>query len=244
MEGTPYEFHAMNLLTKNYITQHIWKGDEKMPFAMTHLYIACNIVNNTPQIKKPRDFMLGSLAPDSVHFKANYDSDMKKKSHLCVGDEKWGRVTNNQEWLDNVLAFLQENKQSGEKDFIYGICCHILADIQNNIKIWTPFRSESREELERGLGSSYHQESYHMDYALYLLNPQRKLIWEMLEESTGYDIPEVVGAEEINKMKDHILHGQFLNRAAADVSLNKYVTFSRIQEFISEESQYIKKLLY
>ncbi|MGF7059678.1 zinc dependent phospholipase C family protein [Brassicibacter mesophilus] len=215
-----------------------------MPFAMTHLYIAHNILSNTPQIKKPCDFMLGALAPDSVHFRDNYNSDMKKKSHLCVGDEKWGRITNNQEWIQNVIAFLQKNKYLEEVDFIYGYCCHILADIQNNIKIWTPFLLENREGLEKGIGSIYHEESYAMDYALYLLNFQQKEIWEILEDSIGYDIPNVVVADEINKMKHSILYSQFLNREYVDVSFNKYVTLSNIREFITSESQYIKELLY
>ncbi len=219
-------------------------GGEKMPFAMTHLYIAYNILSNTPQIKKPCDFMIGALAPDSVHFRDNYNSDMKKKSHLCVGDEKWGRFTNNQEWLENVLVFLQENKHLEEVDFIYGYCSHILADIQNNIKIWTPFLLENREILDKGLGSIYHEESYDIDYALYLSNPKQKEIWEILEDAIGYDIPNVVVADEINKMKHSILHSQFLNREYADVSLNKYVTLSNMQEFIISESQYIKSLLY
>jgi len=50
-----------------------------MPFAMTHLYIAYNILSNTQQIKKPCDFLLGAIAPDSVHFRENYNSDIKKK---------------------------------------------------------------------------------------------------------------------------------------------------------------------
>jgi len=215
-----------------------------MPFAMTHLYIADEILSNTPQIKKPCDFILGSIAPDSVHFRNNYNSNTKKKSHLCVGDEKWGRVTNNKEWLKNALAFLQENKHMENIDFIYGYCSHILADIQNNIKIWTPFLLENKEALEKGMGSIYHQESYDIDYALYLLNPQQKLIWQLLEDATGYDIPNVVVGEEINKMKHDILHSQFLNRESVDVSLNKYVTLSCIQEFISVESRYIRNLLY
>jgi hypothetical protein len=215
-----------------------------MPFAMTHLHIAYNILSNTQQIKKPCDFMLGAIAPDSVHFRENYNSDIKKKSHLCVGDEKWGRVTNNQEWLKNVLSFLQENKNIEKVDFIYGYCSHILADIQNNIKIWTPFLLENKENLEKGMGSIYHEESYAMDYALYLVNPNQKTIWEILENANGYDIPNVVCGDEINKMKHDILHSQFLNRESIDVSSNKYVTLSCIQEFISVESQYIKNLLY
>jgi len=215
-----------------------------MPFVMTHLHIAYNIVSNTPEIKKPCDFMLGALAPDSIHSRENYNSDMKKKSHLCVGDEKWGRLSNNEEWLKNVIDFLQKNKHTEKIDFIYGYCSHILADIQNNIKIWTPFLLENKEFLEKGMGSIYHQESYDIDYALYLSNPQQKVIWEILEDAAGYDIPDVVVANEINKMKYDILHNQFSNRQSIDISSNKYITLSSIQDFISTESQYIKNLLY
>lgn len=131
-----------------------------------------------------------------------------------------------------------------EADFIYGYCSYIFADIQNNIKNWTPFLLENREALEKGIGSVYHEESCAMDYALCLLNPQQKEMWEVLEDSVRYDIPNVVVADEINKMKQSILHSQFLDRGYVDISLNKYVTFSSIQEFIATESQHIKNLLY
>lgn len=215
-----------------------------MPFPMVHWCIAYNILSNTPQIKKPCDFMLGAIAPDSVHFRENYDSSMKKISHLCVGNQKWGEVTNNQEWLENVLDFLKENKDSEVTDFVYGYCSHIIADIQNNIKIWIPFRLGNKNALEKGAGSVYHQEAYAVDYSIYLLHPQHTEIWEMLENASGYDIPNVVVGNEINKMKDSIIHTQFINREVGDLSLNKYATLPGMQKFISEESQYIKKILY
>ena len=215
-----------------------------MPFVMTHLFIAYNILNKMPQIKNPSDFLLGALAPDAVHFRENYNSDMKKKSHLCVGDEKWGRITNNQDWLKSVLTFQKESQHNDNIDFINGYCSHILADIRNNIIIWTPFFLENKEALEKGMGSAYHQESTDIDYALYLLSPQQKVIWKMLEEATGYDISDIVTGDEIIKMKHDILYSRFLNRKYVDISSNKYVIFSHIQEFISVESQYIGNLLY
>jgi GTPase Era involved in 16S rRNA processing len=103
---------------------------------------------------------------------------------------------------------------------------------------------ENKEALEKGLGSIYHQESNDVDYALYLLQPQQKIIWQMLEESIGYDIPNIVSFSEIDEMKHSILNDQFIDRKYEDISSNKYVTLSKIQEFISVESQYIKNLLY
>jgi hypothetical protein len=113
-----------------------------------------------------------------------------------------------------------------------------------NIKIWTPFLLENTEQFKKGMSTKYHEDSYAIDYALYLSSPYQKEIWEILEDSIGYDITGIVSADEINKMKHDILYGKYLDREAIDVSLNKYVTLSHIQEFISEESQYIKNLLY
>lgn len=68
--------------------------------------------------------------------------------------------------------------------------------------------------------------------------------WKILEDSIGFDIPGIVSADEINRMKHDVLYGQFSNRKSVDLSFNKYVTLARTQEFISQESQYIKSLLY
>lgn len=83
-----------------------------MPFSMTHLCIAYNILSNTTQVKNPYDFMLGALALDSVHFADNYNSDMKKKSHLCVGDEinKMKHNILNSQFLDRVSVDVSLNK--------------------------------------------------------------------------------------------------------------------------------------
>jgi hypothetical protein len=219
-------------------------GGYKMSYPMAHLCIAYNILTTTPQIKEPGDFMLGVLAPGSVHFRDNYNSDMKKASHLCIGGEKWGEITNNQEWLENVLAFLQENKHKPNIDFIYGYCTHILTDLRNNIKIWTPFRLSNKDDLEKGVGKAYGKELYAIDYELYLLHPQQAVIWEMLESAVGYDVSNVAVGSEIDKMKKSIIHNQFIGRESSEVLANKYIMLENIQEFISEESIYIKKVLY
>ena len=163
-----------------------------MPFPMAHLCIAYNILRNTPQIKKSCDFLLGAIAPDSFHFSENYESDMKKASHLIVGDEKLGEVTNNEEWSENVLNFLHKNMCPEKADFLYGYCCHVLADIQNNIRIWTPYRLSSMYTSEKGYDTDYHKEAYAVDNALYLLHQEGATIMQILKNAVGYDIENTV----------------------------------------------------
>jgi hypothetical protein len=67
-----------------------------MPYPMPHLYTAWRVAENSPlAIENFPQFYLGSIAPDGVHFRENYNSGLKLLSHLCVGDEKWGMLTNN-----------------------------------------------------------------------------------------------------------------------------------------------------
>lgn len=66
-----------------------------MPFLMTHLHIAKNIYHRVPEaIKDLSQFYLGNIAPDAVHNRIGFTSEHKKASHLCVGNEGWGMVTN------------------------------------------------------------------------------------------------------------------------------------------------------
>ena len=51
-----------------------------MPFPMIHLRIGWNILKGMGEIKRPADFLLGVLAPDAVHVRAHYNSDMKRAS--------------------------------------------------------------------------------------------------------------------------------------------------------------------
>ena len=112
-----------------------------MPYTMTHLIIADNVSKVfTKNIKNLPQFYLGNISPDAVHNRANYISNYKKKSHLCVGDEKWGMITNNDEWKNNVISFLNNHKNFENHDFIVGYCCHILSDIYQNIALFIPFK--------------------------------------------------------------------------------------------------------
>lgn len=215
-----------------------------MAFPFVHLAIAYNILCDTPQIKNSSDFMLGAIAPDSVHFRDDFDSSMKKVSHLVNGDEKWGYVTDNKKWQEDVLTFLNENRNTERADFIYGYCAHVITDIQSNIKIWIPFRTAFMGSLENIYGSTYHKEAFEVDQALYKFHPQKEVMWQMLRESISFDIPNVVIGKETDKLKDNILNAQYKDKEISDLSNYKFVTVNGMEEFIRVESKYIKNILY
>jgi len=211
-----------------------------MPFIMTHLIIAKNLSEiYADQIKDIPQFYLGSAAPDAVHNRANYKSDYKKTSHLCVGDERWGYVTNNDEWEASIIAFMNNRIKSADRDFILGYCAHTLADLYNNVHSWTPFRLKYPDEAAKGYDNLHHRESGLIDIELGLTYPGREDFRRLLRESRSVDLPDIVFTDEIDKQKDLILNSWYVDKERPDLSRNMHVTCDNMEEFINNATGYI-----
>ncbi len=211
-----------------------------MPFTMTHLCVADRLgtllmkdIQSVPQ------FFLGNISPDAIHNRPTFNYDYKKASHLCVGDERWGMITNNDEWLENVFSFMNKHKCSEQYCFILGYCCHILTDMYNNINVWTPFRQKYQEELEKGNLGRYRQESEKMDIELALTLENRHEIWRNLEESKGVDLEDIILAKEIELQKINILRNWYAGKDRQDLSLNEIVTYSGTMDFVENAAEFI-----
>ena len=216
-----------------------------MAFTMTHLIISKNISEVFEnQIESLPQFYLGSIAPDAVHYRANYISDYKKASHLITGTEMWGMITYYDEWKHNVVAFLNKNKKSEYHDFILGYCCHILVDLYNTINIWTPFRLKYADELKKGFGNLHHQENYKLDIELALTFEGRNDFWLHLANSTSIDLPPIITATEIDKHKDSILYSWYKDKERQDLSSNKIRTYESEMDFIKNATDFVEPIFH
>ena len=213
-----------------------------MPFPMTHLLIAKNILEVNTKIKDEASFLLGSISPDSVHFRNNYTGEYKKISHLCIGNENWGECTNNDEWWENVLIFLNDNKDADNFDFYLGYCVHIFSDILWNISFWSPYRFDcikKHGKLKEDDDKKWRQECNDIDYFLYNELKNDRNLWLNIETSCGIDIPQIAFAEEIHKIKINILNNQYKNRKLNDCEKNTIVELATKMRFINDSSSNI-----
>ena len=211
-----------------------------MPFQMTHLHIAKNIHQRFPEtIRDLPQFYLGNVAPDAVHNRAGYRSDYKKASHLCVGDESWGLITNNGEWTESVLNFLYENRNSNDYSFVLGYSCHILSDIYNNITVWTPYRLENHNELTKGYINLYHQESGKVEIELALREDNKENFWVHLEKAKSVSINDIIFAEEIEIHKENILNNWYKDKKHPDISSNKLITIESIMNLVEDSTNFV-----
>ena len=213
-----------------------------MPFPMIHLHIANNIATLNPEyIKSPPQFFLGTLAPDSVHFREEFIANDKKVTHLCVSDENWGEITNNDEWIDNVMSFLREHKNSENACFALGYAVHILADIYGNINIWTPFRLKMNLQMANYYGGEHHKRQAAVDFKLANEFEQKKEIWNLLEKSEVLTILGIVFAEDIEKQKRHILQVQYEN--VSSMQTTEVAAYENALKQIETTTKFISEFL-
>ena len=215
-----------------------------MAFTMTHLIISKNIseafesrIGNLPQ------FYLGTIAPDAVHNRADYSPDFKKASHLYAGPERWGMITNHGEWINSVITFFNERKNSGDRDFIIGYCTHVLTDIYNNKNEWIPFKERYPGEIEKGYGNRHHQESGRIDIELALTYDGREMFRQYLAASRSIDLPEIIYAGEMNEQVNNILNLWYKDKKRPDIASNTIVTYESNMDFIKEASGFAADVL-
>ncbi len=217
-----------------------------MPYPMTHLLIAKNISDKNEMIIDKGSFLVGSLAPDSVHMRKEFDSDAKRRTHLCVGNEKWGETTENEGWQESALSFLDNNIDSPNLDFYRGYCTHVLTDMLWNKEFWNPFRfyciknyGSFRESDEK----SWRQECVLLDNFLYKEVEDEKEMWKAFNSGSLEDIPNIIYKEDVLALKDHMLNRQYKSTEFNDCLQNKLIPLDKKRTFISESANYIENLI-
>ena len=219
-----------------------------MAFPLTHLCVAYKILEQLP-ITDPAQFILGSIAPDAVHFRGEFlDATMgnigatKKVTHLCpISDEKWGQVTDNDGWVDCVKAFLKAHPGDA---FATGYAVHVLTDIYNNISLWREFITKHPEEAAKGYASDYYRDLRNIDLRIcneFFKGGDLRLL---LSNAVPQEIPGLVKAEELARIQHNLLHVQYAD-APENVDTGRcfYVTYKQTLQFIQDAADFCVRVI-
>lgn len=98
-----------------------------MAGAMTHVYIA-NEVAKRLNIKDPKGFLLGSLAPDAIMCKDNYQRSDKRKTHFRsdISSDDWYKEEFKALFQIRLVNFYDHYAKNN--DFALGYLTHLLTD--------------------------------------------------------------------------------------------------------------------
>lgn len=206
-----------------------------MSYQMIHLEIAYRLLDKYKRIERPGDFLLGSIAPDAVHFHNPYHVSLKEQSHIWNCGPKWGITLESDKWKRNVLDFWNQHKEDSNWDFIAGYCIHILTDWMNDLRIWSPFRNANivNDNVE-DIYNIYGKEAYGSDQWLYGSSPNSKEIMKYLSEGNAYTIAGLIEKDDVERQKHHILFKQYQCTKEYDIWNYKYCTKYVISAFVAE----------
>lgn len=206
-----------------------------MSYPMVHLKIAYGLLARFSDgyIERLGDFLLGSVAPDAVHFHETYDVSLKEKSHIWKYGPCWGVTLDSEGWRDAIYKFWKENRDAENKDFLAGYCTHLLTDWENDRRIWAPFREKMEQGAKRDeVYGAYGKEAKGMDLWLYQNDEEVQEIWRLLEQGKTYGMEGCILEEDLARQKHFLLYEEFIGKDAVDVSGYQYCTREIMTEFI------------
>lgn len=208
-----------------------------MPYPMTHMEIAYRLLGVYDWIRQPGDFILGSIAPDAVHFHDVYEIPLKEKSHLWDCGPKWGVTVDSQRWKDSICRFWKQHRNDENRDFAAGYCLHLLTDWLNDRRMWSPFREQILQgaDYDRIYGDSqYRREAHGYDQWLYQNSPHTEKVWELLESGRAQGLEGLIWARDLERQKKSVLTEQFAQKEKRDIAGYVYFGRERIEEFMRE----------
>ena len=224
-----------------------------MAFPLTHLCVAEKLLEHfsLPE-QEMAQFLLGSIAPDAIHYRKDYiGANMldtksqigfaKKNTHLCPeSEERWGFITDNTSWEKSVDTFIKEHPNNS---FALGYGIHALTDIYNNMSIWNDFITNYPEEALKGYTSDYYVEMKNIDLTIYHQFFKGKYLRELLAKSIPCGQDQLVTAEEVDALKNNLLYVAYKDAPEPKEMEYIFVSYDRVVKYMDETVDYIMGIL-
>ena len=145
--------------------------------------------------------------------------------------------------MNDVIKYINKSSKNNDIDFVYGYGIHILADIFNNIKIWTPFRIENIGKNFEELHKIASVENMSIDLQLYQNCIFKTEIMESLRNSKSFNFQNIVYEEDMDKIKNNLLNIQYNKVELVNNDKNKIITLEDTFEFINFSVENIIKIM-
>lgn len=209
-----------------------------MAYQMIHMEIAYRLLECFPQIRDRAEFLLGSLAPDSVHMNPDYEVGMKVRSHMFEECGPWGDTQDYERWDRNIRVVLDEisglsqESGTGYRSYLLGMCVHCLTDYRNDLYIWRYLQKEFIPRMGFDLfKKDYYVEARGIDCWLYQNSPYTAKIRSLLATAESYEVADMVNKQEVEQMRHHLLYVQY-DAPVQDISGYRFLSADFLEGFL------------
>lgn len=207
-----------------------------MPLPMVHLAIAVQLCQQHNKPLAP-PFLLGSLAPDAIHMRANTTRDDKRVTHFLRPDQ-----TLDEEQMASILA-----RNGGASMpwllFTAGYVAHVLTDIYWRERVAVPLRPSIPPELTSAERRAlYYRETDYVDWDLYHHAPWRRAVWEALAQAELMAFTPLLTADEIDQWRTRTRHW-FDQPPAQPLTAPRFFTPALVADFIDRATSWLSQEL-
>ncbi len=190
---------------------------------MMHLLIADKIYTKKfSSIHSYGEFLLGSIAPDAVHVKANYTREIKDISHYGF---------NSKSPISYFDTFINEYNTVENKDFVVGYLVHLLSDMIWYHSIRVPFKEEFQRTPSQNMSMN---EAYYADCEqieqLMFFEKNAPCIMEAINKCKAYSLEGLIDAEDVRTWKEKLIF-DYNNKKNISVH-TKYILEQHIREYM------------
>lgn len=215
-----------------------------MAYTMIHILIAEKILE---YIKTPVDYptyILGTIAPDSVHAAKDYSPTQKEQSRLFVEGARWGKVTSEEDftkWRESIKTFYMKECDRYDRDFFLGYIVHLLADICSCEKIYAPFYLSIKDDHDEKM-AQYKKECFGINYYLYREYSKEKNLYDILRAGHSCSIDGVFEKSLLEPRIHQLFSFEFQSHDIEHLSENSICTIENTESLIQEAPEMIKKV--
>lgn len=203
-----------------------------MPLPMVHFAVAVGLGERSGHFPSPA-FLLGSIAPDSIHMRPQTERGDKAVTHLDSPAD-----TPDHARLRELVA-QYTGAPAPYSSFTTGYAAHILTDrfwIQTFVE---PFRAAAPTTFDEAAGRKfYYQETDQADCNLYQQSPWRPEVWAHLTAADAPDYLPLLSSREIDLWRERTLRW-FEDPAHNPGITARFATDERIADFIAHAIDYV-----
>lgn len=219
-----------------------------MPGAITHIAIADKIIEliGDNKFNNISLFYCGSIGPDAIHARPGFNREDKKRTHLRDGirDCEFSDDKNQELFHSRVRDFINDRITDGNKynDFLKGYVVHLLTDeiFMKTVRQEYIIAMKGEEDTETGkeFFDGFMFDMDDIDYRLAREYPFSRNVREELYKEWGYSVDGLLKHEELSGSKWFVCD-KFFDAKSNQYKTPKYITYSRILEFIEESAMNI-----
>ncbi len=192
---------------------------------MMHLLVA-EIIYSSKHIliRSFEDFLLGSIAPDAVHMKADYVRELKDISHYGFSS---------QSSIHFFDAFMEKYENADNRDFVCGYLVHLVSDLIWYHHVRVPFKERFAQNPSKDMSMNemYYSDCEQIEQMLYSHEKAESVI-KSLKDSNAITIEGMIDAQDVEKWKDVLL--KKYDGRTQDFTDTTYISKQQIEDYIAK----------